>query len=206
MPSLKVIIYNLHRCSVAQHEEIDMCLRLMITLILSTSLIACTFSSDPREGGFLGGLHGICTGAYDNRVQKQQTELAHQREKNQDLKEKSRILEGEAKARELALASEQEHVKEMEKNISRLESDINEMHAISNKQKDEIATLQDMIKNHILQLKFLQAELKKLEDDNDNGIAIDDKRYQAIKKERDRLTKEYGTFLKNYHNLSDAKN
>lgn len=176
--------------------------RLAIILALSFTLTACAVSNNPREGGLFGGLHGLSTGAYDTRVQQRQEELSSQQRLNQGLKEQSQTLQSSAQTRDLALASEQEHVAKMETDLSSLESDIKLLNAKSDKQKSEIATLNRKIEDHRLRLKSQQYALAEL--GRAGGSAADPGRYQMLKRERDRLAEEYRRLLKYLQALSDA--
>jgi len=179
-----------------------MCERLVITLVLSFTLTACAVSNNPRERGLFSGLYGLSTGAYDTRVKQQQEELSRQQRLKQSLNEQSQTLQNTAKARDLALASEQEQLAKMEADLSSLESDIKRLNAKSDKQKSEIATLNRKIEDHRQRLKSQQYALAEL--DGAGGSAADPDRYQMLKKERDRLAEEYQRLLKYLQALSDA--
>ncbi len=179
-----------------------MCRWFVITLLLSITLTACAVSNDPRKGGLFGGLHGLSTGAYDSRIHQRQEELSGQQRLNQDLNEQSQTLQSTAQDRDLALASEQEHMAKMEADLSSLESDIKQLNAKSDKQKSEIAILNRKIEDHRLRLKSQQYALAEL--DRAGGSAADPGRYQMLKRERDRLAEEYRRLVKYLQALSDA--
>ena len=66
---------------------------LMVVLLASAG---CETSDDPRAGGFLGGLHGLTSGAYDRRLQAQQAQLGGAQREAQYLVVDNRRLASEA--------------------------------------------------------------------------------------------------------------
>ena len=176
--------------------------KLVIALILTTALIACSVSSDPRQGGLLGGLRGLSTGTYDARVQQRQAELDHQQDISQELKEQADNLENEAKAKDIALASEQQILSEIENDLSNLKSDLNRLNSESEQQKSDIAAQNRKIEDFRRRLKSQQSALMKL--DRAGGSAADPDRYKILMRERDKLAAEYKSLLKYYQALSNA--
>jgi len=133
-----------------------MCRKLLTIVVSAVILTACTVSSDPRQGGLVGGLHGLSTGAYDARIQQRQEELTRQQSANQGLKEQSEALEREAQEQQIELAAEQKRMIKMEENLSSLEENVKRLKAKSGKQKAEIATLKRKIGDQRRQLKSLE--------------------------------------------------
>ncbi|MFH0998702.1 MAG: hypothetical protein V1844_24900 [Pseudomonadota bacterium] len=181
-----------------------MCRKLAITIVLAAVLTACAVSNDPRQGGLFGGLHGLNSGAYDARVRDRQDELNRQQAVNQDLKEQSEALERDAQLRDYQLTLEQQRVVRMERDLSSLETDVNQLKAKSDKQKTEIAALQRRIKDQKLKLKTQQSAIAEL--DRAGGSAADSERYRVLVQERDSLAAEYKKLLEYSKNLSNATN
>ena len=177
--------------------------RIVIGSVAMLSLISCT-STNPREGGFIGGLQGIFSGAYDARIQKSQQELSDQERLKKSLEEESRSLDGEAQARDQALASEQERLARLREDISKLESDVGMLVAKSDAQKSEIARLKRRIEDQRSKLTTLQSAIRNL--DRAGGSTSDPSRYQMLKQERDRLDIEYRRLLEYSQALSRATN
>ncbi|MBI5592919.1 MAG: hypothetical protein HY881_20825 [Deltaproteobacteria bacterium] len=178
--------------------------KLVITIVLAAALTACAVSNDPRQGGLFGGLHGLSSGAYDDRIRDRQDELDRQQTYNQELKEQSETLESEVQLRDYQLTLEQQRVARLERDLLNLESDINQLKAKSDKQKTEITTLQHKIKVQKQKLKTQQSALAEL--DRAGGSAADPERYRVLMQERDNLTVEYKKLLENSKNLSNATN
>jgi len=178
--------------------------KLVVTIASAAVLSACAVSDDPRQGGLFGGLHGLSSGAYDARVRDRQNELDRQQAVNQDLKDQSETLESEAELRDYQLTLEQQRVARMERDLSSLESDVNQLKAKSDKQKTEIAALQRRIKDHKQKLKTQQSALAEL--DRAGGSSADPDRYRVLVQERDYLAVEYKKLIEYSKNLSNATN
>jgi chromosome segregation ATPase len=177
--------------------------KLIIGFVAALFLTSCA-STNPREGGFIGGLQGIFSGAYDARVQKSQQELSDQERLNQSLEEESRSLDAEVRSRDILLATEQDHLAGLQKNISKLESNTGLLVAKSDVQKVEIARLKRQIEDHRSQLKSLRFAIRDL--DQAGGSVSNPGRYQVLKRERDRLETEYRRLHEYSLALSKAAN
>jgi len=178
--------------------------KLVIAIVLSAALTACAVSNDPRQGGLLGGLHGLNSGAYDARVRERQDELNRQQSFNQGLKEQSKTLESEAQLRDYELTLEQQRVAKMESDLSSLESDVNRLKAKSEKQKTYIADLQREIKDQKKKLKTQQSALAEL--DRAGGSAADPERYRVLLQEQVHLKEVSEKLLKHLQNISNVSN
>jgi len=177
---------------------------LIITILFSAILTSCAVSNDPRQGGLLGGLHGLSTGAYDARVRERQAELNRQQSFNQDLNEQSKTLESEAQLREYELTLEQQRLAKMESDLSSLESDVNRLKAKSEKKKTQIANLQRKVKDQKQKLKTQQSALAEL--GRTGGSSTDPERYRILMQERDQLAEEYKKLFEYFQSLSNATN
>jgi chromosome segregation ATPase len=176
--------------------------KLVILMILTAIISGCATSSDPRKGGFIGGLMGINSGAYDSRIQQRKNDLSQQENINQDLKDRSKSLEDEANASETELASEQQLLDDMEDDLASLESDVSKLTAQSDKQKADIADLKRKIEKQRRQLQSQQAAIKAL--DRSGGRASNPDRYRILQKERNRLADEYKKLMVYFQALNDA--
>jgi len=173
----------------------------VITIILAVSIAGCATSSDPRQGGFFGGLYGLSSGAYEDRINTQKKELARQQEVNRDLQENSKMLEREAESQDRKLATEQQRLAIMKKKLLGLELEIDRLNAKSAQQKREMATLKHRINDLRRRLDSQQSALDKL----DNGRSEDlPERYRLLQQERDRLAEEYRNLLEYFKSLSEA--
>lgn len=176
--------------------------KLMIKIVLIVALSGCAVSNDPRQGGFLGGLHGLTSGTYDKRLQQSREELNHQQTINTGLKEESVKQEKVSQEWEIKLASEQQRLDEMKKSLSSLETDVNRLKAKSAKQKSEVNVLKNKIKDQVRRLKSQQTALNELDRTGENATATE--QYRILEQERNRLAEEYSRLMEHTKALSDA--
>jgi chromosome segregation ATPase len=66
---------------------------------------ACTTSTDPGEGGFIAGVQGLTTGAYDARIDTAEAEVAEAQARNDALRAEQAGLAAQIAAGERDLAS-----------------------------------------------------------------------------------------------------
>lgn len=161
----------------------------IISFVAVFLLVGCATSDNPREGGFFGGVAGIHSGAYDNRIQQRQHELGQVQYINQELHQESVTLQDEARLQASELVAEQRRMAEMEQELAGLQADLNKLKARSGQQANEITTLQQSIENTRRQLKNEQITLDQLGLSGE-GV-VDSDRYRLLQKERDRLADEY---------------
>lgn len=173
-----------------------------IIITLAISLTGCAATSDPRQGGLFGGLYGLSTGAYENRINQRQEELSRQQEVNRDLREQSKVLGSEADSRDCVLATEQQRVAKVQSDLAQLESKIDGLNAKSAQQNKEVAALKLRIINLRQRLESQQSAIGKL--DREGGSETAPERYRLLKQERDRLAEEYRNLLEYYKALSEA--
>jgi chromosome segregation ATPase len=179
-----------------------MYMKFMLLIVSATLLNACATSNDPRKGGFFGGLSGINSGAYDERVQQRQDELNRQQNVNRDLKDTSKSLESEVQAKSTELASEQQRMTELDANLLKLDAEVGKLEAKTAKQKTEVADLKRKIG---IQRKRLQSQQKAIDDlERAGGSAADPARLRVLQKERDSLNEEYKRLLDYSKALNDA--
>lgn len=174
----------------------------MLLIALAVVVSGCATSNDPRKGGFFGGLSGINSGAYDERVQQRQEEFIRQQKISSDLKTTSLGLEHEAQARGAELDAERQRLSELDENLVKLKADVEKIKATTAKQKSDYAALKQKINNQIKLVHAQQGAMDELK--RVGGSAADPARYRVLKEERDRLAKEYKRLLEYSKVLSDA--
>jgi len=177
-------------------------IKFLYIIILAATLSACAVSDDPRQGGFLGGLHGLSTGAYDTRIQERQEALSSHEKANQLLQEQSKALGKEVVIRDKTLSEEKQNLAKMEGDLSRLDSEVGQLKVKSDKQKAELAQLKRKIEDHRRSLDSQQVALNDL--DQAGGKVANPARYVAIEHERDRLAEEHKRLLEYWQALADA--
>jgi len=172
--------------------------KLMCCVFLFAIVSGCATTSDPRQGGFFGGLAGLSSGAYEERLKQRENDLAQQQSTHQDLTQESIKLKSNTQKLESELAS----LTEMDKNLSNLQTEIDQLEAKSDKQKDDIATLKKNIEKVRKKIKSQQGALVEL--DHVGGSATNPERDRILKKERDRLADEYNKLINYSKALHDA--
>jgi chromosome segregation ATPase len=163
-----------------------------------------TTSTDPREGGFFGGLKGIYSGTYDNRIQEREAALEYSQSTQESLKNKSEDLNVEVQLKDKVLKAEREKAEKIESDLAAIEEDVFEIQSKSAEQKTEIKSLQTKIRNMRKQIDEQEKEILALDDSG--GSPNDPQRYQRLLKERDRLNKEYELILDYSKALIEANN
>lgn len=171
-------------------------------ILLAVISFACGTTTDPRQGGFIGGLYGISSGAYENRLEQRKEELALQQNQKRELENQSRTLEKEAEARDTALAVEQQRCAAMDEELRRIQADLRRLNLKSANQKNEVAMVSKEIDELRQRLQDQQSAISKL--DRTDGPAVQAERYTILVKERERLADEYLRLLEYSKSLSDA--
>jgi hypothetical protein len=174
----------------------------IIIVLMLITLSGCATTSDPREGGLFGGIKGITSGAYDDRIRQRQMQLAQQQETNIELREKSQVLERQVQLRHQELVAEQKRLVKLQDDLSQLESEVSALTAKSDRQKQDISALKQKtvkLRQRIATQKTNLADL-----DRAGGPQAAPERYKMLKNERDRLTDEYRNLLEYFKRLSEA--
>lgn len=171
---------------------------IVFCIFLLPLLTGCATTNNPREGGFFGGVAGLSSGAYDERLKHRKYDLAQQQSVNQDLTHESKRLNSYNRK----LGKEVASLTEMDKKLSDLQKEINNLKAKSNKQKDDIDTLAQRIKSVRQKIKTQQGALEELE--RAGGSTTNPDRYRVLKLERNRLADEYEKLINYSKVLHDA--
>jgi peptidoglycan hydrolase CwlO-like protein len=172
--------------------------KLLFCVFLIAIITGCATTSDPRQGGFFGGIAGLSSGAYKERLKQRENDLAQQESTHQDLTQESVKLKSETQKLEGELAK----LTEMDKNLSNLQEEIDQLEAKSDKQKNDIATLKKNIEKVRKKIKSQQGALEEL--DHVGGSATNPESERILKKERDRLADEYNKLINFSKALHDA--
>jgi septal ring factor EnvC (AmiA/AmiB activator) len=172
--------------------------KLVFCIFLLSVITGCATTSNPREGGFFGGVAGLSSGVYEERLKQREYDLAQQQSVNQDLKQESTRLKSYNRKLERELAS----LTEMDKKLSDLQKEIDHLKYKSDKQKGDIATLTQKIKKVRQQIKSQQGALEEL--DRVGGSTADPDRYRILKQEQKRLADEYDKLINYSKALHDA--
>lgn len=158
--------------------------------MLAIALSACQTTSDPREGGFFGGVHGISTGAYEQRIQEQEERLERLRQLQGDLDTERTALESRQQEQQSAYEREKARLTALATETRSLEAKLQTLHGTEKQQEGK---RQDLLRR-------LGALQKKI--DQTAGDATDHSQVDVLVGERDALEEEYRLLLDIYREIS----
>jgi len=167
--------------------------KLWITLPLSLLLLSgCQTSGDPSEGGLLGGLQGVVSGGYDERLREREERLQAEQQAEGRLSEQSAQLDKERRAAELALKHEQDRLKKLNGDVKSLERRIAILGKDADQNEGDVKALQQRLKSLKQDLAKQGSQLDALEGD---GTSTSDLRRSQLEAQRRALQREYETLL-----------
>lgn len=154
-------------------------------LLLSLSLGGCV-TDDPSKGGFLGGIAGLTTGAYDKRLETQKNTLEEHKQRqaeaeraNAELKAQLAAREREAQQLKAQTASLDREIAKTNARLQRLGGDATGM---AEKRKAMVANLTRIKK----EIAALNKEITQESDSADNiKIAINKKKAELVRIDED---------------------
>lgn len=160
--------------------------KLTYALVGALSLVGCAVSDDPSKGGFFGGIMGVESGAYDQRISERQATLDAVKIQRQGAEEEQRQLASEHAAKQTEKSQLGAQVTKLDKDTKKLKSQVDKLKVSSDKAKQEKAALSK-------RLDQVNAELKGLQ-----GGGADD---QASRQRAQELEKEIQQLWEIYHAL-----
>ena len=88
--------------------------KLMIIGFLSVFVFeGCATSTDPREGGLAGGIHGLSSGKYEERIQQREDRLQKLKEMQKELDEEQAALMTEKETKAAKVAEQRRELEEL---------------------------------------------------------------------------------------------
>ena len=163
--------------------------------LLSALLGACATSTDPREGGFFGGVSGLNTGAYEQRVRDREANLAQLRETQRSLNEETRALESEKSAVYQRVEADRARVRKLNTDIAALDkrvSALGSQQGADQKRVKELQTRLDDLKRKSAQ----QGSALDALEGSGLGDAEADLRRKQLEQQRAALQREYELLMK----------
>lgn len=153
-------------------------------------MCGCATNDNPREGGFFGGIAGLSSGAYEERLKQREQYLAQQRDIGQNLQQDSRALKHDRQKLEQEFA----RLAAIDKGLSKLQAAINQLKNKSDKQKEEISALNHKVVELRKKIRFQQTAREELQ--RMGGSTKDSVSIKILEKERDQLALEYTKLMK----------
>ncbi len=108
-------------------------------------LAACATSDDPREGGFFGGVGGLSSGRYEERVQSRQSSLDSVRTARAGLQAEQSGLESQKTASQRRLQAERKKFATLESETRDLSAKVGALKAEDAQRQAQIADLKQRI-------------------------------------------------------------
>lgn len=150
---------------------------------------------DPRTGGLLGGISGLSSGSYENRVKEREARLQQLRATQSQLDAEKGQLEQQQSAAYAKVAKDQSEVDVMQSDIARLEKSASKLSAQQGADQQRVAELQQRIAALNGQMGKQASALDALEGSGLGDADVDLRRKQ-LEKQRDDLAREYELLMK----------
>ncbi|SHO52110.1 hypothetical protein [Desulfopila aestuarii] len=150
---------------------------------------------DPRSGGLLGGISGLSSGAYENRVKEREARLQQLRATQSQLDAEKGQLEAQKSTAQAQLDKDQARVKAMQSEIAALDKKTKSLAAMEGTDKQAVADLQKRVSDLKGKMNRQASSLDDLEGSGLGDEDLDLRRTQ-LEKQRDALRKEYELLMK----------
>ncbi len=159
-------------------------------LVSALLLSACQTTDDPRDGGLMGGVSGLSSGAYDRRIQEREDSLNRLKGIQDELETQHSDLEIRQQQSMSAYQLEQRRVAE-------LSSDTRTLAARLQTLKTRHAEQERSRKDVIGRLQNLQGRIDNLATQDEANLRV-----EVLEKERSALEEEYRLLLDIYREIS----
>lgn len=162
-------------------------------LALAVFLLAlggCETTTDPREGGLIGGIHGMSSGAYEERLRQREQSLERLRAIQERLEEERTDLESAKQSKAAEVQAQRRQLNALLEETQHLSADVARVDATLAKQEAS----KTEISNRLIEL---QANIRRLGEDADQGT-----RLEELEERRAALEQEYRLLLDLYLELS----
>ena len=174
---------------------------LYLTVLICVLLLAgCGASQDPREGGFFGGISGLGSGAYEERVEEREQRLSRLQQIQKDLDAESREIDAQKTDLREQIELERAHLEEMQNSTARLEQEVSRMSAGDAAGEKKVNELRSRLNDLQSGLQKQEQELSSLDQlegtygHGDAGEEVDLRRRQ-LEEQRRYLQEEYELLL-----------
>ncbi len=162
-----------------------------IPAVVTSALLlgACATTDDPREGGFIGGVQGLSSGAYDRRIQEREESLRRLNEIKRELGSEQERLSSERQRSQARLA-------ELQRQLSRLDQEVARLTRRLEREQQQLAGDREKTAGLKRDLGQLRQQIARA-GDGPGG----DRTVEELEAERDRLEEEYRQLLDLYLEL-----
>ncbi len=153
-------------------------------------LTACATTSDPHEGGFMGGVQGLSSGEYDRRIDERQARLDRMKKEQAQLDNESNSLAQDKSSLEKKIQQEKYHITELKKKNQLLKKKIARLNSNNEVDKNDLNKLNKQAAKLTKNINKTNNSLDALEGDMSGTASVDRQRAQ-LEAQRKELEKEY---------------
>ncbi len=157
-------------------------------------LSGCATSTDPRQGGLFGGIGGLTSGAYEQRVKEREERLQQSQESQVELSAESARLEQQKREREALVAKERDGLAKLDKDVKGLERKVSQLSGKAGGGDKQVAEAQQRLAALKKQIASQGRAIDALEGDGSGGGDAD-LRQRQLEEQRRALQKEYDALL-----------
>ncbi|AGA34174.1 hypothetical protein TVNIR_2533 [Thioalkalivibrio nitratireducens DSM 14787] len=153
--------------------------------------------TDPREGGFFGGVAGIHSGAYDARVREREERLERLRAVQAELETERSELDALHQTREQQVAAERSRLARMQQDVADLSQTVDDLEARHGSGDQRVQELQTRLVSLQGGMREQQSSLDALEGVGPGGGADPavELRRRQLEEQRRALQREYEMLL-----------
>lgn len=163
---------------------------LVIAAALSAIMVVGCASENPREGGFIGGVAGLSSGKYDERIYSRQDSLEGLKAARTDLESEQLALETQKSASQKRVQAQRSQLAKLSADTRQLSAKVKTLKADDARKQGQIADLKR--RSSALEGKVQQAERSGGADALEgSGSGGQDARRQQLETQRRQLEEEY---------------
>lgn len=165
--------------------------RLLTMAVCLATISGCAnVSTDPREGGFFGGVSGISGGAYDARLREREERLEQLRKTQTGLEAETGRLEATRAATHKEVEAERERLKKLDADVAVLDKKVEALSAEQGQDDARVRELQSRLDRLKGDLRQQGSALDALEGSGLGDSEADLRRMQ-LEEQRRALQREY---------------
>jgi chromosome segregation ATPase len=157
-------------------------------------LAGCATSSDPRQGGLFGGLSGLSSGTYDQRVKEREAQLHASQQSQAELSSENARLEQEKAARQALVAQERQKLTKLDQEVQGLDRKVKQLSSRAGGADKQVKEAQQRLAELKKQLTSQGRAIDALEGGGD-GSQPDDLRRRQLEEQRQALQREYDALM-----------
>ena len=135
-----------------------MCGRIPISVMSTCLLLSACASDDPRQGGFFGGLIGLSSGAYQERVADETQALELEKSRHQEELDDGEQLDGVLRARESYALNVEREVVALRAELDDLDAEIKALQQEESLAREDVARAEADVVSLLDNIDRLEAE------------------------------------------------